>query len=82
MQKNIVILARLFIIIAIGSTAYFNYISLIEAYGSGPPYYSRTTNMDKWSNPLPLLIVVDILILAFSYVGFRYMRKSSTSSNK
>jgi hypothetical protein len=24
-----------------------NTINLLEAYGSGEPYYSRTTNMDK-----------------------------------
>lgn len=28
-------------------TAWINFSALSEAYGSGPPYYSRTTNMDK-----------------------------------
>ena len=37
----------------------FNAINLNEAYGDGPPYYSRTTNMDKWASPLPLLSIVD-----------------------
>jgi multisubunit Na+/H+ antiporter MnhC subunit len=44
-------------------TIWINYISLAEAYGNGPPYYSRTTNMDKWSNPIPFLIVVDIIAI-------------------
>jgi hypothetical protein len=35
--------------------AWFNYISLAEAYDSGPPYDSRSTNMHRWANPLPLL---------------------------
>jgi hypothetical protein len=44
-------------------TIWINYINLIEAYGSGPPYHDRTTNMDKWSNPVPFLIVVDIIAI-------------------
>lgn len=43
------------------TVAVFNVISLNEAYGGGPPYYSRTTNMDKWSSPLPVLVVVDVI---------------------
>ena len=82
MQKHATSLAYLFIALAVVITTYFNYISLVEAYGSGPPYYSRTTNMDKWSNPLPILIGVDILVLTFSYMGLRYLSKSNKSSNK
>lgn len=26
--------------------------SLWIAYGPGSPYFSRTTNMDKWENPI------------------------------
>ena len=37
----------------------FNLLNLNEAYGNGPPYYSRTTNMDKWVDPLPTLAAVD-----------------------
>jgi hypothetical protein len=36
-----------------------NYIALNEAYGYGPPHYGRTTNMDKWSDPLPRLLVIN-----------------------
>jgi hypothetical protein len=42
--------------------AFVNYEALSEAYGSGPPYYSRSTNMDKWRDPLPELILADILV--------------------
>lgn len=50
----------------------FNAINLSEAFGNGPPYYGRTTNMDKWSNPLPVLAGVDLLgVLAVaSYLYF------------
>lgn len=52
--------------------AMFNWVNLCEAYGSGPPYYNRTTNMDKWANPLPELAAVDavalLVVLALIYV--------------
>lgn len=31
--------------------------SIVGAYGDGPPYYGRTTNMDKWESPVPALII-------------------------
>jgi hypothetical protein len=27
-----------------------------EAYGAGPPYFNRTTNMDKWQDPSAQLL--------------------------
>lgn len=57
-------LAALVLLIALSLVAAFNVINLNEAFGDGPPYYARTTNMDKWSNPLPLLAVVDAATLA------------------
>jgi hypothetical protein len=53
----------------------FNAINLIEAYGSGAPYYSRTTNMDKWTNPLPVLGAVDAVTIGLTVVYFRWMRR-------
>jgi hypothetical protein len=29
----------------------------IEYYGDGPPYYGRSVNMDKWTNPTLDLVV-------------------------
>lgn len=40
--------------------AYVNVDAVIGSYGDGPPYYGRTTNMDKWENPLPTLALLDI----------------------
>lgn len=50
----------------------FNAINLTEAFGNGPPYYGRTTNMDKWSNPLPILAGIDIVggLAIAAYVYF------------
>lgn len=53
-------------VIAIAS--WLHVIQLVEAYGSGPPYYSLTTNMDKWGSPIPFLIGVNgtaLTVLAF-----------------
>ena len=51
-----------------------NVVNLTEAFGSGPPYYDRTTNMDKWSNPLPVLAAVDALGV-FAVAAFCYLLK-------
>jgi len=61
------------IILACG-LVWLNYTILSEAYGSGPPYYSRSTNMDKWVNPLPVLIPVDALALAAVAILFQRRR--------
>lgn len=47
------------------------YVSLAEAYGSGPPYFGRTENMDKWRNPVPVLVIVDLACVAVSAVLWR-----------
>lgn len=56
-----------------------NYVALAEAFGDGPPYYGRTTNMDKWSNPVPRLLVIDVIglmILAgLAYLGIGRIRR-------
>lgn len=43
----------------VAGVAWLNYINLQEAYGSGPPYFGRTVNMDKWASPLPVLLTLD-----------------------
>ncbi|MEX3785502.1 hypothetical protein [Paraburkholderia sp. BR14374] len=55
----------------------FNVVNLNEAYGNGEPYYSRTTNMDKWIDPLPVLGVVDgvaVVVVAVGFFAWRRMR--------
>lgn len=51
------------LLISLALVFVFNMINLSEAYGDGPPYYTRTTNRDKWTNPLPLLGVIDGVML-------------------
>ena len=60
---------------------WFNYINLIEAFGAGPPYYSRTTNMDKWENPIPVLVGVDAAVGLLLFVLFRLGFSNKTVGN-
>ncbi|KVA00247.1 hypothetical protein WI40_09060 [Burkholderia ubonensis] len=53
----------------------FNAINLKEAYGDGPPYYARTTNMDKWTDPLPMLGIVDGAMLVAIGAYFFWIRR-------
>jgi hypothetical protein len=55
-------------VLSIAAAAWYTATSLTEAFGSGPPYYSRTTNMDKWESPVPTVIAVDLAALALSAV--------------
>lgn len=56
--------------------AWINVNVLTEAYGAGPPYYSLTTNMDKWTNPFPYLIVLDIVFLGIAALAIRFAIRS------
>jgi hypothetical protein len=60
--------------------AWTNYQVIVEAYGSGPPYYGRTTNMDKWTDPVPGLVTIDlpgvILAAGLAYLGWRLHRRT------
>jgi len=53
-------------------TVWINYANLNEAFGGGPPYYGRTTNMDKWSNPIPTLVVIDIIAILLVVILLRW----------
>ncbi|PMS33229.1 hypothetical protein [Trinickia symbiotica] len=54
----------------------FNVININEAFGDGPPYYGRTTNMDKWFNSLPVLAAVDSLGLLVIAACIYFMRRN------
>lgn len=57
------------LLVAIAGVVALNGFNLVEAYGSGAPHYSRTTNMDKWSDPLPALYLTDSVTVALA-VGY------------
>lgn len=52
--------------------AWVHYDLLTEAYGNGPPHYGRTTNRDKWSSPVPALLVIDAIGIAVIYILIRF----------
>ena len=43
-------------------------MELIEAYGSGPPFFGRTTNMDKWSSPWPTIGAVSAVAVLLAFL--------------
>jgi multisubunit Na+/H+ antiporter MnhC subunit len=55
----------------LATAAFVNYEALTESYGAGPPYYSRTTNMDKWRDPLPELLIGDVVVVFIVGLLFR-----------
>jgi hypothetical protein len=59
----------------LGFISWLNYDQLHEAYGSGPPFFSRTTNMDKWASPLPSLIILDGIGLLIAAAGVQMFRR-------
>ena len=58
-----------------GFVSWLSYDSLREAYGSGPPYYGRTVNMDKWHNPIPGLLMLDGLALLMGAAAVQLYRR-------
>ncbi len=43
--------------------AYLNIGVYLEFFSDGPPYFGRRENMDKWSDPRPVLGAIDASIL-------------------
>ena len=63
-------------VVVLALAAYLTATNLIEAYGSGPPYYGMTTNMDKWESPVGFLVGLNALALLFVVVLGRVARKN------
>lgn len=87
MLKNIILYVSYISAIALLiGVIWLNYTQLIEAFGSGPPYYGLTTNMDKWSSPLPFLITIDVvaifLIVILIKLGKRSVGRKNDGKNQ
>lgn len=74
-SRTVRVLLGLSLTVVIVLVVAFNTTNLIEAYGSGAPYYSRTTNMDKWTNPLPILGAVDAVTVAVIACYLRWAKR-------
>jgi hypothetical protein len=72
----------MFATLVLTAAAWVTVTRITEAFGAGPPYYSRTTNMDKWENPTPMLVAVDLtaLVVVGMLLAARPRRGSSSSS--
>ena len=49
-----------------------------EYFGNGPPYYGRTTNMDKGTSPVAAMVVtgaLDLLSLSWLLYAFAHLRR-------
>jgi len=71
------ILACAFLVLFVG---YINIDAIIGAFGDVPPYYGRTTNMDKWQNPIPTLVTVDVITLVVIFLAGRWAYRQIKSS--
>jgi hypothetical protein len=60
--------------------AYVNFDAITGAFGDGPPYFGRTTNMDKWTNPLPVLLAIDALALGVFYFALKWALRTVRSA--
>lgn len=77
LRPNVTEIVRSGLVVVVGvAWAVFNGAIVIEYFGSGPPYYERSVNMDKWSNPTPLMIVVDLACLAVVALGIVLLRSA------
>ena len=74
-KQTVRVVSRVALLILVVLLGIWNVLGLQEAFGSGPPYYARTTNMDKWVNPLPMLATVDLAALALAACYLRLLKR-------
>lgn len=67
-------LRRAAIVAILAVTLWLNVAVLTEAYGAGPPFHGRTTNMDKWVSPWPWLAPLDIVAMLAVLLLARWRR--------
>ena len=80
MKKLLAIVCMVLVAALLSFLAYVNYDAIVGAFGDGPPYYGRTTNMDKWANPIPTLLGVDLLALGLSWFLLRWALRAVRSA--
>lgn len=72
MKKFLAIFLLLISVGLLGFAAFVTYDNIAGTYGSGPPYYGRTTNMDKWQNPIPYLVILDSVVVVVAALLSRW----------
>jgi len=85
-QMTITVITVTTAILLLIGTIWINYINLNEAFGSGSPYYGQTANMDKWSNPIPILLFLDIVVIiivaSLVKLGVYYFKLARVAQNQ
>jgi len=81
-HRRSVILSAIALCAAVALAVAINIINLLDAYGSGAPYYSRTTNMDKWLDPLPALAVLDLALLVVVLPWLLWLKRMASRGRK
>lgn len=71
-SRIIAIILLIGVTVLLGFAIYVNIDNIAGAFGDGPPYYGRTTNMDKWGNPIPFLVIFDFVVAGVSYFIIRW----------
>ncbi|KRB84526.1 hypothetical protein ASE07_03765 [Noviherbaspirillum sp. Root189] len=80
MKKHLPYVSLFLCALLILFVAYVNLDAITGAFGEGSPYFGRTTNMDKWENPVPMLVVVDVFTIVLSVVVGRWAVKQFRQS--
>lgn len=80
MKHRIAYFAIAACIVLVSFVGYINVDSIIWNFGDGPPYYGRTTNMDKWEDPVPTLLAIDISVAVVVFLIGRWAVRSLRSS--
>jgi hypothetical protein len=75
MQQVLFMFSRLAAFIIMAFCIWETVTTLVEAFGGGPPFYGRTTNMDKWVNPIPALLLINAIGLIIAFALLKLVRK-------
>lgn len=75
-RRFVKIAAGMVLLIVVFGAIAINLVNLQDAYGDGPPYYGRSTNMDKWESPLPALVPLDVGVIVLIGIYAIWLRRT------
>ena len=74
-KKTLKFVIRMSVLLLLVLTIYVNYHNLLGAFGNVPPYYGKSTNMDKWTNPVPYLIAMNVVVTILATIFWRFSNR-------
>lgn len=75
MKRLIAYIVMSLCVILVLFAGYVNIDTIVGAFGDGSPYYGRTTNMDKWENPIPTLVAIDTAVAVIVFLAAKWVRR-------